>query len=95
MATKTHPAEASPAGSFHAAHPDVVIYSHSPILYWWPVWLVGFCLALVTYLDGGRMAYVPAGTHVEGSTLVVPGPVPPKSRRSAWPATPTWAPGSS
>jgi hypothetical protein len=52
--------------------PDIKIYSHSPILYWWPVWLVGFVLALVTYLDGGLMAYVPAGTRVEANQLTAP-----------------------
>jgi hypothetical protein len=35
---------------------DIKIYSHSPILYWWPVWLVGFLMAFLTYLDGSRLA---------------------------------------
>jgi hypothetical protein len=42
---------------------EVRLYSHSPILYWWPVWLVGFVLAFLTYLDGGRLAVVPPGTE--------------------------------
>ena len=42
---------------------EIRLYSHSPIFYWWPVWLVGFLMALLTYLDGGRMAVVPAGTE--------------------------------
>jgi hypothetical protein len=42
---------------------DIKLYSHSPIFYWWPVWLVGFAMAFLTYLDGGRMAVVPAGTE--------------------------------
>jgi hypothetical protein len=54
------------------SRPDIKIYSHSPILYWWPVWLVGFLMAFLTYLDGGRMAYVPDGTRVQGNTLVAP-----------------------
>jgi hypothetical protein len=44
-------------------HRDIKLYSHSPIFYWWPVWLVGFVMAFVTYLEGGRMAVVPAGTE--------------------------------
>jgi hypothetical protein len=42
---------------------DITLYSHSTIFYWWPVWLVGFTLAFVTYLEGGRMAVVPPGTE--------------------------------
>jgi hypothetical protein len=62
-------------------------------LYWWPVWLVGFCLALVTYLDGGRMAYLPAGTHVEGRALVLPesaSPEEPQERVAHNPYLGTW-----
>jgi hypothetical protein len=33
--------------------PDVRIYSHSSLLYWWPVWLSGFIFAAVTYFPGG------------------------------------------
>jgi len=32
--------------------PDVILYSHSSLYYWWPLWAVGFILALVTYLQG-------------------------------------------
>ena len=42
---------------------DIKLYSHSPIFYWWPVWLVGYAMAFVTYLDGGQMAVVPPGTE--------------------------------
>jgi len=42
---------------------EVRLYSHSPILYWWPVWGVGFLMALLTYLDGGRLVVVPRGTE--------------------------------
>jgi CheY-like chemotaxis protein len=67
----TEPSRAIPVVE-HPAQPDIKIYSHSPILYWWPVWVVGFLMALLTYLDGGRLAYVPAGTQVEGNRLVAP-----------------------
>jgi hypothetical protein len=29
-----------------------IIYSHSPIVYWWPVWAVGYLLAALTYAQG-------------------------------------------
>src|SRR3954451_21724595 len=43
----------------------IFIISHSPIFYWGPVWLVGFLLAALTYLDGHQMAIVPVGTAAE------------------------------
>jgi hypothetical protein len=46
-----------------ATSEEVRLYSHSPIFYWWPVWLVGFLMALLTYIDGGRLAVVPRGTE--------------------------------
>jgi hypothetical protein len=31
---------------------EVKLISHSALFYWWPVWVVGYALALVTYLGG-------------------------------------------
>ncbi len=31
---------------------EVKIYSHSTIFYWWPVWVVGFVMAAITYSEG-------------------------------------------
>src|SRR5262245_5452579 len=39
---------------------EVVVISHSPLFYWWPVWAVGFLMALLTYLHGYQVAFVPA-----------------------------------
>lgn len=33
-------------------HLELRIYSHSTFFYWWPVWLTGYIMALVTRLDG-------------------------------------------
>jgi hypothetical protein len=49
---------------------EIVLISHSPIFYWWPVWLVGFLLAGLTYLGNDRMAVVPAGTVAESQKTV-------------------------
>ena len=59
MATATSPPTATAAPGPR----EVKLYSHSPIFYWWPVWLVGYLMALLTYLDGGRLAVVPGGTE--------------------------------
>jgi hypothetical protein len=34
------------------------------LFYWWPVWAVGLLVAGLTWLDGHRLAIVPAGTQV-------------------------------
>ena len=33
--------------------PHINVYSHSTLLYWWPVWLTGYIMAAITYLRGG------------------------------------------
>jgi hypothetical protein len=42
---------------------EVKIVSHSMLFYWWPVWAVGLLMAGLTYLDGHRLAVVPAETE--------------------------------
>ncbi|MBL8798206.1 MAG: hypothetical protein JNM56_30205 [Planctomycetia bacterium] len=32
--------------------PQLTIISHSPLLYWWPIWAVGYILAAMTYFQG-------------------------------------------
>jgi hypothetical protein len=41
---------------------EIKIVSHSNLFYWWPVWAVGFVMALLTWFDGHFMAIVPEGT---------------------------------
>jgi hypothetical protein len=50
VATPQQPGAAPPAGP----DPNLrqVVYSHSPIIYWWPVWAVGYLLAALTYMQG-------------------------------------------
>lgn len=31
---------------------QITIYSHSGLFYWWPVWAIGYLLALITYVQG-------------------------------------------
>jgi hypothetical protein len=81
----------APAVLHPTQNPVIRVVSHSTLFYWWPVWLTGFVLALLTFFDGSRLAAVPAGTRVEtaretaeGSryTLTVPGK-PTESLRAA------------
>lgn len=53
------------------ARPEqVVVISHSPLFYWWPVWAVGFLMAGVTYLKGDQVAFVPQGTEARAGVQV-------------------------
>lgn len=40
------------------------IYSHSTFYYWWPVWLTGYIMALVTRLDGQHLQMGDTGIWV-------------------------------
>lgn len=49
---------------------EVVLISHSPVLYWWPAWAIAFLLALTSYLQGvptggadGSAGYVHASNN--------------------------------
>jgi hypothetical protein len=59
-------ATSSPA----SAPKEIVIISHSPLFYWWPVWFVGFLMAVWTYFSGDLMAIVPVGTMAERERTV-------------------------
>jgi len=41
---------------------EIRIYSHSTIFYWWPVWLLGFIMAAITFAEDSRAAIVPSGS---------------------------------
>jgi hypothetical protein len=43
----------------------VVVISHSPLFYWWPVWVVGFIMAALTFFYGEQVAFVPTDTVAE------------------------------
>src|SRR5262249_44921314 len=67
----TNPATPVPVTVVPDARPaEVVIISHSPLFYWWPVWAVGFLMAAVTFWQGHRVAFVPPGTVAERNVQV-------------------------
>jgi hypothetical protein len=41
---------------------EIIIYSHSTLFYWWPVWAAGFIMAIVTAFSHQVLAVVPSGT---------------------------------
>src|SRR5262249_28770223 len=44
-------AATTPAPAEPAAPSQVIVYGHSWLIYWWPVWVVGYLMALITWLN--------------------------------------------
>jgi hypothetical protein len=42
---------------------EVTVISHSTLFYWWPVWAVGYLMALITMFEHQLMATVPPKTQ--------------------------------
>lgn len=51
MSTVVTPKSVSDVAPAALAPQEVRIYSHSYLVYWWPVWAVGYLMALLTYID--------------------------------------------
>jgi hypothetical protein len=49
---------------------EIRIVSHSNLFYWWPVWVVGFIIAILAWIDGHMMVIVPRGTTLEHNRQV-------------------------
>ncbi len=57
------------AAARNSQSPALRVYTHSPILYWWPVWLLGLLFWLVTGVGFGNEA-TEASARVQGQTFV-------------------------
>ena len=51
MSSDYPPTPAAPT----AEEDQVIIFGHSALLYWWPVWVIGYVMALLTWLHGVRV----------------------------------------
>lgn len=51
---------------------DITIYMHSSLLYWWPVWAVGFLMAFWTAVGDYHMVLVPRAAEINGNVITVP-----------------------
>jgi hypothetical protein len=63
------PGATAPAADTTPEFDEIRVYSHSPLFYWWPVWLFGFIFALITAIDGDRMVIVPEESLVVKETV--------------------------
>jgi hypothetical protein len=64
MSTVPAPSHQQRPGEMLSGQNEIRIVSHSNLFYWWPVWAVGFIMALITLIDGHRLAVVPPDTEV-------------------------------
>jgi hypothetical protein len=39
---------------------ELRVYAHTPLLYWWPVWVLGYLFAVLTWLEGQRFTFADA-----------------------------------
>jgi hypothetical protein len=62
----------------------VKVISHSPLLYWWPVWACGFIMAALTWIDGSVMATVPDGTTYRQEVISTTNSKGDKVRENRW-----------
>src|ERR687893_5525 len=56
------PQPGQPAADTTPGFDEIRVYSHSPLFYWWPVWLFGFIFSLITLMDGDRLVIVPGNS---------------------------------
>src|SRR5262245_50304965 len=60
MSSAPAPAPAtSPSGIPTPPKREITLISHSMLFYWWPIWVLGFIMATITYFDNTRLAIVP------------------------------------
>jgi hypothetical protein len=64
MSTVPAPPHQQRPGETLSGQNEIRIVSHSTLFYWWPVWAIGFLMALITMIDGHRLAVVPPETEV-------------------------------
>ena len=43
----------------HKDADDIVLVSHSNLIYWWPAWVVGYTMAFLSYVQGREVAIEP------------------------------------
>jgi hypothetical protein len=72
VATAPPPQQPLQLSAIQTVPTEIRVVSHSTLFYWWPVWVTGFVLTLLTLLDGHYMVIVPGDTvTLKGATVAV------------------------
>jgi hypothetical protein len=70
----TTPQTTQPASGGRPEEAGIKIVQHSQLFYWWPVWVVGFLLALISWFGGGRLAVLPQDAEIRLGKVEVAAP---------------------
>lgn len=46
---------------------EITVYSHSMLFYWWPLWVIGYLFAALTYLEGTTTLFAEATVIIHPS----------------------------
>lgn len=64
------PPPARSVGPQQVANPrEIRVYGHTMLFYWWPVWLICFLFAGLTWFDNQRLAMVPADARIQKTAV--------------------------
>lgn len=55
---------------------ELRVYGHTAIFYWWPVWVFGYIMALMTWMNGSELAIMPPGASYPQNSLTINLPKP-------------------
>ncbi len=50
---------------------EVIIYGHTTLFYWWPLWFFGYLFAILTWMGGDRAAIIPAQSQYDKGTITI------------------------
>ncbi len=50
---------------------EVIIYGHTALFYWWPVWAFGYLFALLTWWGDYRAAIIPSQSQYEKGVITI------------------------
>ncbi len=48
---------------------EIKLVSHSPIFYWWPIWFLGYIMAIITLTENHRLAILPPDAKIDAVTV--------------------------
>ena len=68
VAAAPQPVAVAPSSVGEPADDTIILVSHSPLVYWWPVWVSGYIMAAITYWYGERLA-----AYNSGDVVIYPG----------------------
>lgn len=56
---------AAPAKPLSPIDREIKVYGHTKLFYWWPIWVIAFLFAGITWFDGQRLAIIPKDSSIE------------------------------